>query len=364
MRTEFFTLGGSWAPQLAKVAERTEADGWDGLFVVDSQSLAGDCFVALAMAASSTDRLMIGTGVSNPLTRHPAAGAAGIATVNAVSGGRAVFGIGRGDSALSHLGLAPSKVGHFEKYVSVSRRLLRSESVSYEELESFTPSGAARPADALGLANKAETSRLHFLDSKLPAVPIEIAATGPAVLAVAGRQADRVLAAVGADPKRVSWALETARSVSLAAVADGTRTEQVRLGAFVNVVCHSDRDVARSLIAGGLSTFARFSVMDGTIHSPVDDQQREVLQNVHQAYDMTNHTRSGSAQTGALTADFIDTFGIAGPPDYCVGRLRELADLGVERFVIVGPSAGSDREQARAAQELFVREVLPAFAAS
>jgi 5,10-methylenetetrahydromethanopterin reductase len=359
---EFFTLGGTWAPTLPRIAERCETDGWDGLFVVDSQSLAGDCFVALALAAGATQRLQIGTGVSNPLTRHPASGAAGIATVHAVSKGRAIFGVGRGDSALSHLGLAPSTVRHFEHWISVCRRLLAGDEVPFDELEAFVPSGAARPADALGLAKKAAASRLHFLDPSLPQVPIEIAATGPAVLGVAGRHADRVLSAVGADPVRVAWALETARQAGREAMANGMRTVQVKMGAFVNVVCHNDVATARTLISGGLATFARFSVMDGAIHSPVNDAQREVLTKVHDAYDMTNHTRSGSNQAAAMTNDFIDSFGIAGTPEHCVARLRELEALGVERFVIIGPSAGSDREAGAVAQNLFVREVLPAFA--
>ena len=357
---EFFTLGATWAPTLARVAERTEADGWDGLFVVDSQSLAGDCYSALTIAATTTTRISLGTGVSNPLTRHPAANCAGIATVHALSGGRAVFGIGRGDSALSHVGLAPASVGYFEKYVHICRRLLRGEDVEFEDLVPFTPPGAARQADALGLAHAAASSRLHFLDPKLPPVPVEIAATGPEVLKVAGRRADRVLTAVGADPRRVEWAIATAR----AAAEASQRTDPLRIGAFVNVVCHPDLDTAHALIAGGLATFARFSVMDGIIHSPVDDVQRSVLDNVHNAYDMTNHTRSGSAQTAALTSEFIDTYGIAGPPEHCITRLRELAGLGVERFVIVGPSAGSDRTAGEVARRLFVNEVLPDFASA
>ena len=92
------------------MAQRAEADGFDGWFVVDSQNLAGDCYVALAQAAAATERIQLGTGVTNPFTRHPAVTASAIASVHAASGGRAVLGIGRGDSALAHLGLAPAPV--------------------------------------------------------------------------------------------------------------------------------------------------------------------------------------------------------------------------------------------------------------
>ncbi len=75
---------------------------------------------------------------------------------------------------------------------------------------------------------------------------------------------------------------------------------------------------------------------------------------------MTKHTQSGSAQAGVLTDDFVDRFGIAGPAPYCVERLRGLMDMGIDKFVIVGPSLGSDPADARTAMATFVAEVLPA----
>ena len=75
---------------IVKVAEDAEAKGWDGLSVVDSQNLSGDPFVALAMAGAVTERIGLATAVSNPITRLPAAAAAGIASVDVVSRGRAI----------------------------------------------------------------------------------------------------------------------------------------------------------------------------------------------------------------------------------------------------------------------------------
>ena len=87
-----------------------EAKGWDGLSVVDSQNLSGDAFVALAMAATVTTRLKLGTGVTNSITRRAATLATAMASVHSVSRGRAVLGIGRGDSALAHVGRAPDRI--------------------------------------------------------------------------------------------------------------------------------------------------------------------------------------------------------------------------------------------------------------
>ena len=75
---------------------------------------------------------------------------------------------------------------------------------------------------------------------------------------------------------------------------------------------------------------------------------------------MTRHTQTGSAQANLLTAEFVDRFGIAGPAEYCVERLRALVDLGIDKFVIVGPSLGSDRDAATPAMATLANEVLPA----
>jgi len=105
---EIWTSGAGVPGQSARRAEETERAGFAGLSFVDSQNLSGDCYVALALAARATARLKLGTGVTNPFTRHPAVTAGAIASVHADSGWRPVLGLGRGASAPPHLGLAPA----------------------------------------------------------------------------------------------------------------------------------------------------------------------------------------------------------------------------------------------------------------
>jgi 5,10-methylenetetrahydromethanopterin reductase len=100
--------------------------------------------------------------------------------------------------------------------------------------------------------------------------------------------------------------------------------------------------------------------MDGTVRTPMDASSRDVAERVYGAYDMRQHTRSRSPQAAQLTAEFVDRFGIVGPPDHCVARLRELLALGIDRVIVVGPSVDADREAARIAVSAFARDVLPA----
>ncbi len=317
-------------------AERAEGLGWDGITFTDSQNLVGDPFVAVALAASATERLRFATGVTNAYTRHPAALANIAATVQETSGGRFVLGIGRGDTAMFHLGMKPMPVAAFVAAVSDLQMYLANETI-----------------DCNGHA-----SRLHWLDRcHQPKVPLDVAVSGPRMIEFAARIAERVTLAVGADPDRVSWAIDLARK---AASDAGRDPADISFGAYVNVGCHPDLDAARNLIAGAVAAFAHFSSMPGSTGAGLTEGDREVVAEVGRRYDSNQHLSNAAAHTGALKPEFVDRFAVVGPPDVCVQRLRALAELGLERFVITGASFRADRGHARTSEELLTRELLPA----
>lgn len=357
MALELYTQSVPLVPLVGALAERAEQAGWAGLAVVDSQNLAGDAYVGLGLAAVRTRRLGLATAVTNPVTRHPAASAAAIASVQALSGGRATLGIGRGDSSLAHLGRAPASLAHLEHYLEVLQGYLRGEPVAFERLGFHEQ--VAPDVSALGLAEAPQASRLSWLPRELPKVPVEVAATGPRAIAVAARHADRIMFALGADPERLRWGIETTRAARREA---GLDPEGIAFGAYVNAVSHPDRQVARELVRGGLSTFARFAVMHGRVSGPLPESERRLLGELHRVYDMTVHTRVGSPQAELLTPEFVDRHAIVGPPEHCIERLSRLAELGLTRAIVIGPTLGADPAQARRAQALFAEAVLPAFA--
>jgi len=100
---------------------RVEAEGWTGMGIVDSQCLSGDPYVAAALAGAATSRLKLATAVTNTATRHPAVAATAAASVQAEIGGRFVLGIGRGDSALAYIGLAPAPPAQFARVAEWAR---------------------------------------------------------------------------------------------------------------------------------------------------------------------------------------------------------------------------------------------------
>ena len=339
-----------------RMAQEVEAAGWDGLLVVDSQNLSGDPYVALALAAVATKRIGLGTGVTNSVTRHAAATATAITSVNRVSNGRAVLGIGRGDSALAHLGRAPARLRQFARYLKQLQAYLRGESVPFEEID--IPFEAAPPMSELHLHDAPPASRIAWI-AEGAKVPMEVAASGPKVIALSALHAERVMFTLGADVERLQWGIELAKKTRRDA---GLDPNAIAFGAYINMGCHSDLDKARGLVRGGLTTFARFSVMHGKANGPVSDKDRAQLETLVTNYDMKQHTRADSRQAGTLADDFVDRFAVVGPPDRCIARLRELAALGLEKVAISGGTRGASAEDAAVGRDLVAKHVLPAMA--
>lgn len=352
-RRQLWTASAGIPGFTARVARRAEDEGWDGLGLVDSQNLAADPFVELGLAANQTERLLLATAVTNPRTRHPAALATAIATVHGESRGRAVLGIGRGDSALAHIGLAPVRVPAFADYLTRLQGYLAGADVEFDAADA-----RAGASTELALAGGPRASRLHWISALgLDKVPVDVAASGPRVIALAARLADRISFAVGADTERLAWAIDVARAARRDA---GLAADAIGLGAYIPVFVHDDRDLARASIRGGVGSYARFSVMHGHVSGPADAATTEVLESVHAAYDMDHHFMDGSPQSQHLTDEVIDCFGVAGPAAYCVERLLALFDLGIDKVFVLGGGINLPRDLARASHKAFVDHVLPA----
>ena len=222
-------------------------------------------------------------------------------------------------------------------------------------------------------------SRLRWLErAEQPAVPIDLAAAGPRVIALGARLADRVTLAVGADPDRIAWGAAqlaagspagspAAGSPGGAGSPAGGSPAAARspgghpdLGAYVVVGCHPDRAVARDLVRGALAAFLHFSAMPGSTGAGVAEGDRAAFAELGAAYDSRRHLRNAAAHSAALADDLIDRHAVVGPPERCVERLAALAALGVGRFVIAGPTLDADPAAARDSLRLLRQDVLPA----
>ena len=350
-KVEILTAG-SWNTRtVAEHARLVEEGGWHGIGIFDSQNLGGDTYVSMALAAAATERIELSTDVTNPLTRHPAVTAGAIASIQEASGGRAVLGIGRGDSALAYVGHAPVYANFFEDYLKALQAYLGGGSVSFEELTHWR--GMAPHVDTLRLADTPDDSRIVWLDPSDKKVPVAVAASGPRVIGAAARHADIIMFALGADISRLEWGLEQARNARKDA---GLDQDGIRFGAYLNIVCHPRVEVAREMITF-LDTFVRFSVMHGKSYGPVSQMEQKVLADTHKGFNMRDHSASIMPP-----AEFVDRFAIVGPPNDCIRRIREVIDLGIDRIVVLGPTVDESDGEKKKCAEMMVKEVLPAFA--
>src|SRR3954469_24593965 len=183
-------LQGAYPPAaFATMVERIEALGFDNLWLTDSSLHAPSASAYPTVAATRSSTLQLGTAVTNPLTRHPAITAAAAATVDEISGGRMILGIGAGDRPLLALGMKPAKLASVQRSIEAMRALWTGDTVSVRD-EAFSLDEA------------------HMRFAARPDIPIYISASGPKMLELAGRIADGVILVVGLFSDGLRWAID------------------------------------------------------------------------------------------------------------------------------------------------------------
>lgn len=193
-----------------------------------------------------------------------------------------------------------------------------------------------------------------------PAVPLDIAATGPKIIQYAATVADMITFAVGANPERIRWGIDLARSAREAA---GLDPDTLRYGAYVQCAPHPDRDRSVELLRGTVGTFAHFSGMSGSTDEGQAPEDREQFEAIHHNYERKKHTMATARHAQAIAPEFIERFAAVGPPDACIEKLQAVVDEGVDRLVFTFPSRDTDEADRRIADDLFVNEVMPAIQA-
>jgi 5,10-methylenetetrahydromethanopterin reductase len=287
------------------MGRRAEELAYAGIWVADSHSLMRDVYSILSVLAIQTKQLQLASGVTLTVTRHPAVLANSWATLQELSGGRAICGIGVGESAVYNLGLKPERLVVFEEKLTVIRTLLRGDSVVYEGSELQMPWSGTE-------------------------VPLIMASSGPKSLQLAGRIADGVLFQVGTEPRLVQYALDNIRT---GAESVGRRLSDIKLYMRVAASIHEDRETAQQALKGYISVAA------GTVFKTVPrtyfaDDLYEDLSQFKAAYDYADHGSNDAVHSDLLTDRIFNAMAIACPPAEAIQRFRALADMGIDDFVL------------------------------
>jgi 5,10-methylenetetrahydromethanopterin reductase len=178
------------ARELVRLGRLCEELGYDQLWYTDIR-LFRECYLGLGAVAAETSRILLGPGVTDPYSRHPAVTAATMATLDELSEGRAILGLGVGGTSFRELGISTTlPVAALRESVDVIRRLLRGEEVTVE-----------------GKVVALKGGRLQFTPMR-DRIPIYFATHGAQVARLGGEIADGVLLGNILSPSGVDFYVE------------------------------------------------------------------------------------------------------------------------------------------------------------
>jgi 5,10-methylenetetrahydromethanopterin reductase len=285
----------------SEMVGEVERLGFDHLWLTDSSLHARNCYSYLTLAAANSSRLLLGTAVTNPATRHPAITAAAAATVDEVSEGRMILGIGAGDRPLLALGLKPSPLADIEAAITGIRRLWRGEEVGLRAA-GFTLSGA------------------HLRFPARADIQVFVSASGPKTLELAGRVADGVILLVGLFPEALGWAIS---HVTRGAEAAGRPRPPVAVFAYGAI----DEDEAAALAAA--RSIAAWFPQTAPVICELAGLPAEVAQRVRSAYGGGEFQEAAEA-AGQLPEEFVRKVALAGNRERAAAQIRAVLAAGAD----------------------------------
>jgi 5,10-methylenetetrahydromethanopterin reductase len=340
LTTGLLVLPSHPAERLAHLAQMTERLGYDYLWLADERFFR-EVYASLTLCALRTERIKLGPCVTDPYSRHPALTAMAIATLDEISGGRAVLGLGAGVSGFRELGISRERSGVFlREAVELIRRLLTGETVTYA-----------------GSTVRFGGGRLDFKPPRAD-IPVYLAAQRPVGCRVAGRMADGAIMQGCVADRLLAFFRE---AVGAGARAAGRDHGTIDLVARVNVCISDDRAAARQLmkptivrsLAAQRPDFFTFTTAGLTVPPALAKR----LEGVAYTHDAT----ALRAAAGEVPEEFVDAVTLAGAPDDVAAGVIRLGRSGVTQFIVY-PLAVDGRIETTI--ERFQREVMPAVRAA
>lgn len=287
-------------------AAELEAAGVGRLWLIDSQLAMKDVYAGLAVAALHTERMLLGTGVTNPLTRHPTVTATSIAAISELSGGRAVLGVGAGDSAVYGIGARPAKVAQMDEVLRFWRAVLSGGEGEWE-------------------------GRSYRLPHLAAPVKLYLAVSQPRMCALAGRLADGAIVMGPSTPEfvrhQVGW------------IEDGLREAGRDRGevdiCLMTTLAENVEDV-RSWASTEARLLADFAELPAGL-----EPYAEEIRRAKEEYDFSQHLSIHAGHQGAVSDGLARALAVSGSAEECTSRLRELRACGADGFIF--PLLGGGR---------------------
>jgi 5,10-methylenetetrahydromethanopterin reductase len=297
--------------KIGYVAKLAEDAGFKNIWITDHYNNR-DVWTTLAVLSLLTNKISLGTGVTNPYTRNAAITASSIASINELSGGRAILGIGPGDKAtFDKMGIDWDKpLSRVKETVLAIRAFLAKEQVSQAGFKG---------------------AQMSFTTSK---IPIYIGAQGPKMLELAGAISDGVLINAS-HPDDFKFAVPMIRA---GAEKAGRKPEDVQVCAYASF--SADKDPAKAVNA------SKIVVAFIVAGSPENVLERHGIgmDEARAISDAISRFDFKGAMDG-VTPRMTEAFSISGAPADCRARIDELLSTGVTQ-IVVGSPIGPNKESA------------------
>jgi len=329
--------------ELDKFAELIRIIDGSGVEVIgtyDTSFIGGDAYVRTTLIAQTARNARVGIHPTNPLTREPQIMAAFLASIDAMTEGRAFMDIGTGDSAVYNIGLKPATRARLADYITCVRDLIGKGEGSYD----------ARPQRVRW---QKETVRGH--------IPILLCAEGPKTLHLGGRLCDGVIAGTGLLPEVIS---DTIERVAAGAKEAGRDPRDCEVWFTTRASLDADRDTAIQRIHASVSSILNHSMRFGLDNKNVPGQLRAKIAEYVAGYELYDHVLQAGrnpkrmAELG-LSEYGLERFALAGAPKDWIERIDALAQMGATRLWI-GTEAG-DLDRQIHYMKVFAQEIMPRF---
>jgi len=312
--------------QIHQRARRAEELGYDGIFLGESHLSSIDSFQTLASCAMITQRVLLGIAVTNMVFRHPTVLAGAAASLNEISKGRAILGIGTGDGPVYTQGLKATPLKEFEQGVRLIRHLVQGNATTF-------PTGKV----AIGFTIDKPT-------------PVYVSAEGPKGLQLAGRSADGVILGTGFDLRVYAWAQEQIRK---GAQETGRQERDVPIIAAGMLCVRDNGDEARRIVRNRIANRAHHNFRFTFETVPAGE-----LAGVKRFMDAFDVMKPMEERVDPeLVNDYlVRRFSIAGNAQECIERIEELKIAGVSHLMLT-PARKIYGETV----EAFATKVMPHF---
>ena len=300
--------------EVTTLAGAAEALGFHKLWLWDSWA-SKDGYIGLALAAQHTEKLLLGTGVAPTPLRHSALLVNAIATVDDISGGRAVLGIGSGGQATcGRLGVRKARIAEFREEMQLIRRLLAGEEVVGGQ--PYRIESVARP------------------------IPLYTAVWGPRMQTVSGELADGVIIM---GPERADVFSQKMERIRGAAAGVGRDPNEVRC--VLQVSC-AYADDPQPLIEKYKSLAIHHMQRLG-YEGEYPDAFRPLFDRVREAVRLIAMPEGESPGTQHVPDEFVRHSLLVGTEAECVARLKDILALRPDEVVFsIGYAQVSDLEKA------------------